>query len=117
MVLGVRILLAAGTAAPVVATSGSSFRIGLLTSLSNPKAAPLMASLFAALLPPHAPASVGLATVAEMVTISVCWYATVACTIASRPVAAAYARSRRWLDRIAGAIFIGFGARLALERA
>ncbi len=101
---------------PGARETGPAFRMGLLTSLSNPKSALLVGSLFAALLPPDAPLRLGLATVAEMLAISVLWYTALACTIAARPVAAAYARARRWLDRLAGVILIGFGARLILER-
>src|SRR5947208_2928622 len=36
--------------------------------------------------------------------------------LTAAPAAAAYSRLRRWIDRIAGAAFIGFGTRLALER-
>ena len=117
MLLGARILLASlrpAASAPAGA-AGPAFRLGLLTSLSNPKSGLLVGSLFAALLPAHAPVSVGLGVVAEMAAISVGWYAVLACAIGSRPVAACYARSRRWLDRLAGAVFIGFGARLAME--
>jgi threonine/homoserine/homoserine lactone efflux protein len=117
ILLGARILVASlrpAVAAPA-GEAGPAFRLGLLTSLSNPKSALLVGSLFAAVLPAHAPVSVGLAMVAEMVAISVGWYAILACAIGSRPVAAAYARARRALDRLAGVVFIGFGARLVLE--
>jgi threonine efflux protein len=117
MVLGGRILAASFRPASTPRdTVGPAFRAGLLTSLSNPKSALLVASLFAALLPAGAPVSFGLVMVGEMLVISVGWYAVLACAIGSRPVAAAYARARRWLDRLAGVVFIGFGARLVLER-
>ncbi len=101
--------------------TGGAFRLGLLTSISNPKSALLVGSLFTAAMPPNAPLSVGLVTVAEMVSISLAWYATLACVISARPVAALFRRARAWIDRGAGTIFIGFGARLAtttlMERA
>jgi threonine/homoserine/homoserine lactone efflux protein len=91
---------------------GGAFRLGLMTSLSNPKSAMLVGSLFTAVMPPDAAVSVGLVTVAEMVAISVGWYGLVACVISARPVAALFQRGRRWIDRVAGVIFVGFGVRV-----
>jgi len=99
------------------AASGAAFRLGLMTSLSNPKSALLVASLFTAALPPGAPLSVGLWTVAEMVVISLAWSATLACVISTHTVATLFRRFRTWIDRCAGAIFIAFGARLAINTA
>ena len=63
-------------------------------------------------MPPDAAVSVGLVTVAEMVAISVGWYALVACVISARPVAAVFRRVAVWVDRGAGVIFVGFGGRI-----
>ena len=93
---------------------GAAFRFGLVTSLSNPKSALLVGSLFTAVLPPGAPLSLGLATVAEMVAISLLWYGLLACMISAPPVASLFRRLRRWIDRGAGTIFIAFGGRLAV---
>jgi threonine/homoserine/homoserine lactone efflux protein len=92
--------------------AGGAFRVGLMTSLSNPKSAMLVGSLFTAVMPPDAPVSVGLATVAEMVAISVGWYATVACVLSAQPVAALFRRTAAWVDRGAGVVFVGFGGRI-----
>ena len=91
---------------------GGAFRLGLMTSLSNPKSAMLVGSLFTAVMPPDAAVSVGLVTVAEMVAISVGWYATVACVLSARAVAAVFRRGAVWVDRVAGVIFVGFGGRI-----
>jgi threonine/homoserine/homoserine lactone efflux protein len=59
------------TADPEVKRSGwGPFRLGLATSLSNPKSALSVAGLFAATMPGQAPFGLGLTTVALMVTIS-----------------------------------------------
>ena len=117
--IGIRII--AGTFRPEVAmpsaASGAAFRLGLITSLSNPKSALLVASLFTAALPPDAPLAVGLWTVAEMVAISLGWYAMLACVISTPLVAGLFRRFRAWIDRCAGTIFIAFGARLAVNTA
>ena len=113
--IGVRIVLGSfGPAAvgAMGARDAGAFRVGLITSLSNPKSAMLVGSLFTAVMPPDAAVSVGLVTVAEMVVISVGWYALVACVISARPVARLFQRGRGWIDRVAGVIFVGFGARV-----
>lgn len=115
--IGARIIIGStGPAAPPRGgAAGAAFRLGLMTSLSNPKSALLVASLFTAALPPDAPLSAGLWTVAEMVAISLSWYAALACVISTRVVSGLFHRFRRWIDRFAGAIFIAFGARLAFN--
>lgn len=116
--VGTRII--AGSFRPAAeggAAAGAAFRLGLLTSLSNPKSALLVGSLFTAVMPPDATLSVGLWTVAEMVAISLGWYAMLACVISTHVVASLFRRFRAWIDRCAGAIFIAFGARLAINTA
>jgi threonine/homoserine/homoserine lactone efflux protein len=95
---------------------GPAFRTGLLTSISNPKSALFVGSLFAAIMPLGAPLAASLSAVVEMVAISVGWYTLVVALLTTRRAAAAYGRLRRWLDRLAGAVFMSFGARLILER-
>ena len=51
-----------------------------------------------------------------MTAVAIIWYGFVACVLTIRPAAAAFARLRRWIDRVAGLAFLGFGTRLALER-
>ena len=98
---------------PHHATAVPAFRAGLLTCLSNPKSMLLVGSLFAAVMPHGAPLPVGLAAVAEMVAISLAWYGAVVLLLTMPRAAAVYARAGRWLDRAAGAIFIGFGLAVA----
>jgi RhtB (resistance to homoserine/threonine) family protein len=97
-------------------TRFSAFQLGFVTSLANPKSALFVASIFAAAMPDHPPVTLGLAAIATMAALSVGWYALVACLFTTRRLSAAYARGRRWIDRIAGAIFILFGARLIASR-
>ena len=74
-------------------------------------------ALFAAVMPLGASLGSGLVAVAEMVAISVIWYGLVVCALTTRRAANVYARMRRWIDRVAGAVFVLFGARLIAERA
>ncbi len=118
--MGLRIVVASfrAQAATVAAPSRrAAVWLGFVTSISNPKSAVFVGALFAAVLPPDAPLSVGLAAAAEMVAISLGWYSLVVCLLSTRAASAAYLRQRQWIDRAAGAVFVGFGARLLMERA
>jgi threonine efflux protein len=102
-----------GTAA---LSTSRAFRMGMVTSLANPRSAMSVASIFAVTLPPHPSPVLGASAIAIMVLISVAWYVSVVCLFASGAVAGAYRRARRSIDRIAGGLLILFGARLALDR-
>lgn len=56
-----------------------------------------------------------LLNVALMAGLSPAWYGVVACLFSPTPFSVFYQRSRRWIDRSAGLIFIAFGARLATD--
>jgi len=123
LLLGVRLLWNSGRAAdtgspvPERPRSGlSAFRLGLVTNLANPKSALFVTSVFATAMPDNPPLALGLMAMAVMVAISVGWYAVVACLFTTRPVADVYRRGRRWVDRVAGAVFVLFGAKLVASR-
>ncbi len=92
------------------------WRAGLLTNLSNPKTAAFVTSLFAVSMPAAAPVWLGLTSVALMAVLSIIWYAAVAWFYSNARFTGLYQRGRRWIDRFAGAIFIAYGVRLAVDR-
>jgi threonine/homoserine/homoserine lactone efflux protein len=94
----------------------SAVLLGLVTSLANPQSALSVASLFAATLPPQPSIALGIGAAAVMTAVAITWYGFVACVLTIRPAAAMFARLRRWIDRVAGLAFLGFGTKLALER-
>lgn len=102
-------------ASKVRLTPLGAWRLGLATNLANPKSALFVASLFAATMAPGTPWTHGAAAVVVMVTISTIWYAGLVAALSHRTVAGAYQRARRAIDAFAGAIFIGFGLKLALS--
>jgi threonine/homoserine/homoserine lactone efflux protein len=120
--LGGRLLRAsfAGTGDGVAAAApslgaGPAFRLGLLTNLANPKAALFTTSMFAATLPPAPPVWLGLAAAGIMTAICLGWYGFVAYMLTVGRSAMLFARIRRWLDRVAGAAFVGFGLHWMLD--
>jgi threonine/homoserine/homoserine lactone efflux protein len=95
---------------------GSAIRLGFLTSIANPQSALSTAGLFAATLPARPPLLLGLSAIIVMTIIPLVWYGLVACVLTLRPAAAAFARARSWIDRVAGVAFIGLGTKLAFDR-
>ena len=88
------------------------FKLGLLTNLSNPKTAAFVTSLFAATMPADAPFWFGALTAVLMSAISIFWYSTLAYVFSLDRFRRLYLKSRIWLERIAGAIFVGFGLKM-----
>lgn len=116
--LGIRLLLTArdrlddGAVQP-----GQSLRQGLVTNLLNPKVGVFYLSFLPQFIPAGANValfSLGLAAI--HVLLSLIWFALL--IAATAPIGRVLRRPAvmRWLDRLTGAVFIGFGARLALAR-
>jgi len=101
---------------PPPMSAAPALRIGLVTSLANPRTALSTASLFATILPADPPVLLGVSAVTLMVGIAAAWYAFVVFALTTAMVRSAFHRVRRWIDRIAGIAIMGFGAKLALDR-
>jgi threonine/homoserine/homoserine lactone efflux protein len=103
------------TAGPRSVGPGRSFASGRATQLSNPKAALVYGSIFAALLPPVPPRWLVAALPPSILLIETGWYAVVALTFSADRPRAAYLRSKRWVDRLAGSIIGLLGVRLIID--
>lgn len=93
-------------------TVWQSFRLGLVTQLSNPKCAVVYGSVFAALLPAQFPLAAGLLVLAGVVVMETGWYAVVAVVLSSAAPRAAYLRSKALVDRTAAGVMGLLGLRL-----
>jgi threonine/homoserine/homoserine lactone efflux protein len=94
-----------------------SFRVGLATQLSNPKAAIVYGSVFAALLPADVP-GVTVAVLPPLIfLIETTWYALVALIFSSERPRGAYLGWKAWIDRAAGAVMGALGLRLIIDTA
>src|ERR671933_752452 len=134
-VLAWAVLAAAGVAA-VVATSAEVFvvvklvcavvlvvlglrslRDGLVTSLSNPKLAVFYVALFPQFVPAGAPVlPSALLMAATIVAFDCIWYSVLAYAVARARRAFVAGPWARRVERLTGAVLIGLGVRLALER-
>jgi threonine/homoserine/homoserine lactone efflux protein len=92
-------------------------RRGLLTNLLNPK----VGVFYVSFLPQFVPAQVAAAPFMFLLAaihalMGLAWFAVL--IGATRPIAGALQKAAvvRWLDRLTGGVFLGFGVRLALER-
>lgn len=90
-----------------------SLLFGLGTQLSNPKAAIVYASIFAAFLPNGAGLAMGSVIAALVFLIETAWYALVAVTLSAEKPRRTYLRFKSSIDRVAGAVMVGLGAKLA----
>ena len=91
-------------------------RRGFLTNLLNPKVGVFYVSFLPQFLPTGVAAAPFIFLLAVIhVLIGSCWSATL--IAGTRPIAGILQRAPvvRWLDRLTGGVFLGFGVRLALE--
>ena len=118
LIMGLRSLRGRRAAETVAAPAGGApLRDGLVTSLANPKLAVFFAALFPQFVPDRASVLVSALLMAAMiVAFDLVWYSMLAYLVA---------RARRafvegpWLARaehLTGAVLVGLGVRLALER-
>ncbi len=94
----------------------SCFRLGLLTNLLNPKTAFFMTGLFAATVSPDPAPQNGAACVLLICAVSAGWYSFVAAVFSYDKAKKAFEAHKRKIERAAGAIFVGYGIKLAISR-
>jgi len=90
---------------------------GFLNNLLNPKVGVFYVSFLPQFVPagvPPAPFIVLLAAIHFVIGIG--WLGLIAASTAPLKRWLANARAVRWLDRVTGAVFVGFGLRLAFDR-
>lgn len=89
-----------------------SFALAFTTQMSNPKAAIVYASVFAAFLPANPSSTFNLSVAAVVFVIETGWYTLVAVALSAHAPRAWYLRYKAWLDRIAGGVLIALGLKL-----
>jgi threonine/homoserine/homoserine lactone efflux protein len=95
----------------------SAFRQGLATNLLNPKMAVLFTSLLPQFIDRHAAAFPSLLLLGAIFNaLGVVWLVGFALAVARSRAVLARPRLRRLQERVTGAVLIGLGIRVALER-
>ena len=125
LVIGLRSLLVrgdadahpAGATGTVTLSGRAALREGLITSLANPKLAVFFVALFPQFIPRGAAVlPCALAMAAVIVAVDLIWYSTLALLVARARRAFVDGGWGRRVERLTGAVLIGLGIRLALER-
>ncbi|MEU4248015.1 LysE family transporter [Amycolatopsis sp. NPDC026612] len=93
---------------------GRFFRRGVLSNLTNPKAAAFFGSVLTATLPPAEPTAVKAAAVALIVAASAAWHLSVALLFSAPGTQRWYARAKPVLNRVVGTILVVLGIALAV---
>ncbi|WP_322047788.1 LysE family translocator [Paraburkholderia sp. J67] len=104
-------------AAAVHAQSGwQAAKKGYVVSMTNPKSIAFYGSIFALMVPAHAPVWFEATVVAIAIGMSCAWYCAMA-LLASHPVVrSVLVRRKAVLDSVAGTLLMGLGARLLVGR-
>ncbi|MCP2166285.1 LysE family translocator [Goodfellowiella coeruleoviolacea] len=91
----------------------SSYRAGLLTNATNPKAAALYLALFPQFLPADGNALLDTATLAgTQMLISAVWYSLMVLVVGTARLLLARPRVRAVIDGLTGAVLVGLGIRM-----
>lgn len=105
--LGSRQFAGRGTAADLNRPSrGQAYRHGLLTQMSNPKAALFILALFSSTFSPTTPFAARLVMITIMTVISLFWYLTVAAIFSSSGIRPAYDRFQRLVNLAFAALLL-----------
>lgn len=113
--LGIRLWLRAHApeSAPP-AGRGGAFRQGVVSNLTNPKAAAFFGSVLTATLPPSEPLVVRAAAVALIVAASAVWHLSVALLFSAPATQRWYEHAKPALNRVVGTILVVLGVALAV---
>ncbi|MFM5819309.1 LysE family transporter [Aeromonas sanarellii] len=119
--LGIRMLRARPAVDEVMAdqpalSSLGALRTGFLTNVLNPKTTIFIVSLFMQVVQPQTPLAVQLGYGAFIVLAHALWFSAVAIFFSNASVRARLLAVHHWIDRVFGALLVGFGMLLALTQ-
>ena len=118
--LGTKMILTArrplNAPARVVSSGWAAAKKGYFVSMTNPKAVAFYGSIFALMVPAHAPAWFNLAVIAISAAVSGAWYCGVALLASHSTVQGILVRRKAALDTVVGALLIGLGGRMLAGR-
>jgi threonine/homoserine/homoserine lactone efflux protein len=117
IVLGLQSLRGHRAPAESAPAPAAPLRDGLVTSVANPKLAVFFAALFPQFVPVGAPVlPAALLMAATIVAFDLVWYSTLAYLVARARRAFVEGPWMARVERVTGAVLVGLGVRLALER-
>ena len=95
--------------APVAVSRLKAFRLGLLTNITNPKAALFFGSVFATSFPAHPDPALQVSAVVVVILSAAAWYALLAFLFSRARVQDAYVRASRSINRLVAVAFGSLG--------
>ena len=94
-----------------------SFKMGFINNALNPKATLFFVSLFTQLVSPNTPLTIQLIYGAIVSASCLSWFTLVAIFLNRTQVKQAFQKAQKPVERIMGAVLIGFGIKVALSTA
>ncbi len=98
-------------------TAGGAFTAGLLTNLTNPKVTLFFLALFTQVIEPETSSALKALYGGTIIAISLTWFGFLAIVVGREAVRRRLQAVGHWIERVAGALFIALGLRLAFSRA
>src|SRR4051794_33190450 len=117
IVLGLQALRGRKLDEPAERTARTAYRSGLMTSFANPKLAVFFIALFPQFVPSGAsvlPTTLAMAVL--LIAVDLVYFSLLALVVARAHHAVVSSRLARRVERLTGAVMIGLGVRVALER-
>nr|WP_184143548.1 LysE family transporter [Paraburkholderia atlantica] len=114
MIVTARRPLSAGVGS--AASGWAATKRGYFVSMTNPKSIAFYGSIFALMVPVHAPLWLDIAVVALSIGISCAWYCAMALLASHPAVRRTLVRRKAVLDTAAGVLLVGVGGRMLAGR-
>ncbi|MEM1301890.1 MAG: LysE family transporter [Pseudomonadota bacterium] len=103
-------------AAPGAQMTGlAALRLGILTSLANPKVVVFFGAVFVGLVPVTATVADYAIILVLIVAVESSWYACIGLAFASPPARRIYGRAKTWIDRAFGGVLAAMGLRIMVS--
>ncbi|WP_255449586.1 LysE family translocator [Shimia ponticola] len=96
-------------------TPWRALRLGILTSLANPKVVVFFGAVFVGLVPATATWMDFAIILALIIAVESTWYACLGVAFAAPPARRAYARAKTWIDRAFGGVLTAMGLRIMVN--
>ncbi|MDN6477992.1 LysE family translocator [Corynebacterium variabile] len=96
-------------------TTVQSWRLGLVTNLSNPKALVFFGAVFAGFVPPDTSWAMRAVVLVMMMVIGVAWFVFVAVAVSVPALSTRLQAAGAWIDIVAGTVFLVLAAVLVIE--
>jgi len=114
---GADVAIATQTMGPTVQSARKAFALGFTVNALNPKAVFFFLAIFSTFVAPTTPAAIKFSYGLTMAVIAICWFSCVGIFLTTPVVQRFFSRISRWLDRVCGLVFVGFGIKLMFQKA